>query len=156
MRTILIIGSILLAFLMGQVLAAPTAKYLIDATPGEDVLIHLDEWLTNNPIKQGELNRSDNVFLSPRSAVNIASTKDPKGIGRHIHVTVDEIVFIYKGEGEMYINGIWVPVKAGDLHVCPRGVSHATRALPGKELSFFNIFTPPQPKGTHDRMMIDQ
>jgi hypothetical protein len=78
MRTILIIGSILLAFLMGQVLAAPTAKYLIDATPGEDVLIHLDEWFAKNPIKEGQLNRSDNVFLSPRSAVNIASTKDER------------------------------------------------------------------------------
>ena len=156
MRTILIIGAIVGAFLMGQVLAAPTAKYLIDATPGEDVLIHLDEWFAKNPIKEGEVGRSDNVFSSPRSAVFIGSSKDPKGIGRHIHVTVDEIVFVYKGEGEMYINGKWVPVKAGDLHICPRGVAHATRVLPGKELSFFNIFTPPQPKGAHDRMMIDE
>jgi mannose-6-phosphate isomerase-like protein (cupin superfamily) len=156
MRTILIIGGILAAFLMGQVFAAPTAKYLIDATPGEGVLIHLDEWFAKNPIKEGEVGRSDNVFSSPRSAVFIGSTKDPKGIGRHIHVTVDEIVFVYKGEGEMYINGKWVPVKAGDLHVCPRGVAHASRALPGKELLIFNVFTPPQPKGAHDRMMIDE
>jgi mannose-6-phosphate isomerase-like protein (cupin superfamily) len=156
MRTILIIGAILAAFVMGQVFAAPTAKYLIDATPGEGVLIHLSEWFAANPIKEGEVSRSDNVFSSPRSAVFIGSSKDPKGIGRHIHVTVDEIVFIYKGEGEMYINGKWVPVKAGDLHACPRGVAHATRALPGKELLSFNIFTPPQPKGAHDRMMIDE
>jgi mannose-6-phosphate isomerase-like protein (cupin superfamily) len=156
MRTLLIIGAILAAFVMGQVFAAPTAKYLIDATPGEGVPIHLSEWFAANPIKEGEVSRSDNVFSSPRSAVFIGSSKDPKGIGRHIHVTVDEIVFIYKGEGEMYINGKWVPVKAGDLHVCPRGVAHATRALPGKELLSFNIFTPPQPKGAHDRMMIDE
>ncbi len=156
MRTILIIGAIVAAFLMGQVLAAPTAKYLIDATPGEGVLINLDEWFAKNPIKEGEVGRSDNVFSSPRSAVFIGSNKDPKGIGRHIHVTVDEIVFVYKGEGEMYLNGKWVPVKAGDLHFCPRGVAHATRALPGKELLSFNIFTPPQPKGAHDRVMIDE
>jgi mannose-6-phosphate isomerase-like protein (cupin superfamily) len=156
MRTIFIIGAILAAFLMGQVFAAPTAKYLIDATPGEGVLIHLDEWFAKNPIKEGEVGRSDNVFSSPRSAVFVGSTKDPKGIGRHIHVTVDEIVFVVKGEGEMYINGKWVPVKAGDLHVCPRGVAHASRALPGKELLIFNVFTPPQPKGAHDRMMIDE
>jgi mannose-6-phosphate isomerase-like protein (cupin superfamily) len=156
MRTILIIAVIVVAFLMGQVLAAPTAKYLIDATPGEDVLINLNEWFANNPIKEGLLSRSENVFSSPRSAVFIGSSKDPKGIGRHIHVTVDEIIFVYKGEGEMYINGKWVPIKAGDLHVCPRGVAHATRALPGKELLSFNIFTPPQPKGAHDRVMIDE
>jgi quercetin dioxygenase-like cupin family protein len=69
---------------------------------------------------------------------------------------VDEIVYIYKGEGELYINGSWVPVKASDLHFCPRGAVPATRALPGKELLIFNIFTPPQPKGAHDRMMLDE
>jgi mannose-6-phosphate isomerase-like protein (cupin superfamily) len=156
MRTILIIGSIFFAFLMGQVLAAPTAKYLIDSTPGEDVLINLDEWYANHPIKEGAASRSDNVFSSPRSAAFIGSSKDTKGIGRHIHVTVDEIVFVYKGEGEMYINGKWVPVKAGDLHFCPRGVAHASRALPGKDYLTFNIFAPPQPKGAHDRVMIDE
>ena len=155
MRTILILAAVLAAFLMGQVLAAPTAKYLIDATPGESVLIGLDDWFAKNPVKDGEA-RSDIVFSSPRSAMFIGSSKDTKGIGRHIHVTVDEIVFVYKGEGEMYINGNWVPVKAGDLHVCPRGVAHATRTLPGKELLIFNIFTPPQPKGAHDRVMIDE
>ena len=156
MRTLLIIGAIALAFLAGQVLGAPTAKYLIDSTPGEDVLINLDQWFSTHPIKEGELGRSDNVFSSPRSAVFVGSNKDPKGIGRHIHLTVDELVFIYKGEGEMFINGKWVPVKAGTLHVCPRGVAHATRALPGKELLSFNVFTPPQPKGAHDRVMIDE
>jgi mannose-6-phosphate isomerase-like protein (cupin superfamily) len=48
--------------------------------------------------------------------------------------TADEIVFVYKGEGEMYINSKWVPVKAGDLYVCPRGVAHTSRALPGRKL----------------------
>jgi len=156
MRTMVIIGAIALAFLAGQVLGAPTAKYLIDSTPGEDVLINLDEWFSTHPVKEGQLGRSDNVFSSPRSALFIGTNKDPKGIGRHMHVTVDELVFIYKGEGEMYINGKWVPVKAGDLHVCPRGVAHATRALPGKELLSFNMFSPPQPKGAHDRVMIDE
>ena len=95
-------------------------------------------------------------MFSPRAELLILTTKSPKGLGRHIHLTVDEIVFVYKGEGEMYINGNWVPVKAGDLHVCPRGVAHATRALPGKELMTFNILTPAQPKSGHDRVMIDE
>jgi len=154
MRIIIIIGSILLAFLTGQVLAAPTAQYLIDATPGEGVLINLDEWYAKNPPKEGQPGRSDNVFSSPRSAVFIGQTKDPKGAGRHIHVVVDEIIFVYKGEGEMYLNGKWVPIKAGDLHFCPRGVAHGIRPLPEKELLIFNIFTPPQPKGG-DRATID-
>ncbi len=156
MRTILIIASIVLAFFLGQVFAAPTAKYLIDATPGEDVLINLDDWYAKNPIKEGDLVRSEMVFTSPRSALFVGRSKDTKGIGRHMHVTVDELVFVYKGEGEMYINGKWVSVKAGDLHVCPRGVTHATRTAPGKELLTFNMFSPPQPKGAHDRVMLDE
>jgi mannose-6-phosphate isomerase-like protein (cupin superfamily) len=156
MRTILIVGSIFLAFLMGQVLAAPTAKYLIDSTPGEAVLINLEEWFSTHPVKEGQLSRFDNVFSSPRAALFCGTLKDPKGIGRHIHLTADEIVYVYKGEGEMYINGQWLPVKAGDLHVCPRGVAHASRSLPGKELLLFNIFAPPQPKGGNDRVMIDE
>jgi len=120
------------------------------------VLINLDEWFAAHPIGEGKLGRSDNVFSSPRATLFIGRNKDTKGIGRHLHLTVDELVFIYKGEGEMYINGKWVPVKAGDLHVCPRGVAHATRALPGKELLSFNMFSPPQPKGAHDRVMIDE
>jgi hypothetical protein len=63
---------------------------------------------------------------------------------------------MYKGEGEIYNNGTWVPVKASDLHVCPCGLAHATRALPGKELMTFNILTPAQPKGGHDRVMISE
>jgi len=110
MRKISIITSIVIAFFIGSVFAAPTAKYLIDATPGENVLIHLDEWFSTHPIKEGTTSRSDNVFSSPRSAVFVGSNKDLKGLGRHMHVTVDEIVFVYKGEGEMYINGKWVPV----------------------------------------------
>jgi mannose-6-phosphate isomerase-like protein (cupin superfamily) len=155
MRRILFIGAIVLAFVAGQVLAAPTIKYLIDSTPEEDVLISLDEWFSTHPVKEGTPARSDNVFSSPRSALFI-TTVGPKGVGRHMHVVVDELVYIYKGEGEMYINGKWVPVKAGDLHVCPRGVAHGIRPLPGKQLLAFNMFSPPQPKGAHDRVMIDE
>jgi quercetin dioxygenase-like cupin family protein len=155
MRTILIVGAILGAFFMWTVVAAPIAKHLIDATPAESVLINLDEWYASHPIKDGELGRSDTVYSSPRSNLSINSSKDAKGLGRHIHTNVDEIIIVYKGEGEIYVNGKWTPVKAGDIHVCPRGVAHATRAVAGKEYQSFNIFTPPQPKGG-DRVMIDQ
>ncbi len=155
MRTILIISAILGAFLMGTVLAAPSAKHLVDATPPESVLVSLPDWYAAHPIKEGTKGRSDNIFSSPRSAVNINSSTDTKGLGRHIHTNVDEIIYVYKGEGEIYINGKWTPVKAGDIHICPRGVAHATRAVAGKEYLSFNIFTPPQPKGT-DRVMIDE
>jgi quercetin dioxygenase-like cupin family protein len=62
---------------------------------------------------------------------------------------------VYKGTGEMFQNGKWVSLKVGDLHICPRGVAHGLRASGGGEISIISIFTPPQPKGGNDRVMID-
>jgi quercetin dioxygenase-like cupin family protein len=155
MKTILIIGSLLCFIFCGQVSAAPMAKHLIDSTPDQAVIIGLDEWFATHPIKEGT-GRSDKIFESPRNSVTLTTNKDPKGIGRHIHTSVDEIIYVHKGAGEMYINGKWAPVKAGDLHVCPRGVAHATRAAGGGEFSYISIFTPSQPKGGNDRVMIDE
>ncbi len=83
-------------------------------------------------------------------AIIHSQTESPRGLAL---TSVDVILGFM---ALTYINGKWVPVKAGDLHVCPRGVAHATRTLPGKELLTFNMFTPPQPKGAHDRVMIDE
>ncbi len=154
MRKIMIVGALFVVFFFGQVAAAPVAQHLIDSVPAQAVLIHLDEWFASHPAKEGA-SRGDIVFASPRSTVSLTTNRDAKGLGRHIHTTVDEIIYVYRGAGEMYINGSWVPVKAGDFHVCPRGVAHATRAAAGSELQYISIFTPPQPKGGNDRVMID-
>ena len=157
MRTIFGVMFIFLFVVYGQAFAAPTAKILIDSTPDQAVLIPLDEWFAEHLIKEGQATRGDKVYESPRCSVTVLTHKDPLPIvGRHIHLTTDEVVLVYKGEGEMYINGQWVPVKAGTLHICPRGVAHATRALPGRELWLISIFSPPQPKGGNDRVMLDE
>jgi mannose-6-phosphate isomerase-like protein (cupin superfamily) len=157
MRTVLGVVFIFLFVVYGQAFAAPTAKILIDSTPDQAVLIPLDQWFAEHLIKEGQASRGDKIYESPRCTVTVLTSKDPLPvIGRHIHLTTDEVVFVYKGEGEMYINGQWVPVKAGTLHVCPRGVAHATRALPGKELWLISIFSPPQPRGSSDRVMLDE
>ena len=50
-------------------------------------------------------------------------------------------------KGEILVNGEWKPVKAGDVHVCPRGIAHDTRALE-ENLQYLSIFTPHLPAGT--------
>ncbi len=157
MKAILSGMFILLFVVWGQAFAAPTAKILIDSTPDQAVLLPLDQWFAEHPIKEAQTTKGDKVYESPRCSLTLVTHKDPLPVvGRHIHLTTDEVVLVHKGEGEMYINGQWVPVKAGTLHVCPRGVAHATRALPGKELWLISIFSPPQPKGTNDRVMLDE
>ncbi len=50
-------------------------------------------------------------------------------------------------DGEILVNGEWKPVQAGDVHVCPRGIVHDTRALE-ENLQYISIFTPHLPPGT--------
>jgi len=151
MRTILMTGFMVLFLLSGQTLAQPLAKHLIDSKPGEAVLIGLGEWFAAHPLKEGKV-RNERVYESSRDTINMLVLKDVT-IGRHLHTSVDEIVYVYKGSGEMNINGKWVPVKAGDLHVCPRGVAHATRAG-DEELWVISIFSPPMP-AAGDRVTIE-
>ena len=151
MRTILMTGLIVLFLLSGQTPAQPLAKHLIDSKPGEAVLIGLGEWFAAHPLKEGKV-RNERVYESSRDTINMLVLKDVT-IGRHLHTSVDEIVYVYKGSGELNLNGKWVPVKAGDLHVCPRGVAHATRAG-AEELWVISIFSPPMP-AAGDRVTIE-
>jgi quercetin dioxygenase-like cupin family protein len=68
-------------------------------------------------------------------------------IGAHFHTVSDEVVIVVGGRGEILVNGEWKPVKQGDVHVCPRGIVHDTRAL-AENLQYISIFTPHLPPGT--------
>ena len=151
MRKILLIGFMVLFLLSGQALAQPLAKHLIDSKPAEAVLMSLGEWFAAHPLTEGKI-RNERVYESSRDTINLLILKDTT-IGRHLHTIVDEIVYVYKGSGEMNINGKWVPVKAGDLHVCPRGVAHSTRAG-AEEMWVISIFSPPMP-AAGDRVTIE-
>jgi len=152
MRSILIIGFLFVFLFSGQVLAEPIAKHLIDAEPGEALLIDVEKWFQAHPIEKG-LARFGLVFKSPRAQVIFIRVKGAP-LGRHIHTQVDELIYIYKGRGEIYINGKWTPVKAGYFHTSPRGVAHSIRTGVDEEVWFIAFFTDPLPPGG-DRAMID-
>ena len=155
LRRILVAVGLVLALVVGIRIGARAAeKKAIDSTPPESILVNLDGFYAQHALQPGEPTRADKVFSSPRCVVNLVSNKGPL-IGRHIHTSCDEIVFVYKGSGEMYINDKWIPVKAGDLHVCPSGVAHATRVVGEGIMEVISIFTPPQ-AGGNDRIMLDQ
>ncbi|HWR38904.1 MAG TPA: cupin domain-containing protein [Patescibacteria group bacterium] len=127
---------------------------LIEGKNDTGLLIDLDEWYAAHPLKAGDATRGDNAYASSRAKVDFVTNKGPL-IGRHHHSSCEEIVFVYKGQGEMYIDGQWVPVKAGDLHINPRGVIHATRVVGDDEMQVFCIFSPPQANG-NDKIFLDQ
>jgi len=129
--------------LAGPVIGDPS---LIDAGLEKGIVVDLDTWFAAHPLKAGAPSRSDTVFKSPRTEV-VTTTNRGSPIGIHHHRTADELVLVHKGRGEIHVDGKWVPVKAGDLHVNPRGVLHATRVAGGEDLLVVSIFTPPRAGG---------
>jgi len=153
MHTILIIGSIIFFLFSGQAFAQPIAKQLLDAKPQEGLLLDVEKWFQEHPIK-GRLTNFETVFKSPRGEVLFLRAKGAY-LASHSHSQVDELVYIYKGRGEVYLNGKWVPCQAGEFHTAPRGVAHALRTDGVEELWLICIFTDPIPP-LGDRVMINE
>ena len=137
----------------GQAFAQPMAKHLLDAKPAEGLLIDVEKWFQEHPIEKGKV-KVETVFQSPRGQVLFLRGKGSY-LPRHIHSVVDEIQYIYKGRGEVYLNGKWVPCKAGEFHAAPRGVAHALRTDGNEELWLICFFTDPVPP-PNDRIIIDE
>ena len=121
-------------------------KGLIDSTPGVAVLVDLVAHHAGRVLPQKGVD-SHLAYESPRIQLMIRTAVKGTTIGTHFHTVCDEIVVVTGGRGELLINGEWKPVRAGDVHVCPRGVAHDTRALE-EDLQFLSIFSPHLPPGT--------
>ncbi|HWQ60849.1 MAG TPA: cupin domain-containing protein [Negativicutes bacterium] len=134
----------------GTGIGAPT---LLDTQYKKNFVVSLDKFYAEHPLKAGTATRGDGVFKSPRAEIVLVTNHGPL-IGRHYHSSADEIVYVHKGQGEMYIDGVWIPVKGGDLHINPRGVYHATRVA-GEDMLVYSIFAPPQANG-NDKIFLDK
>jgi quercetin dioxygenase-like cupin family protein len=121
-------------------------KGLIDSSPAIALLLDLGRYYPGRTLPEKGVD-SEVVFDSPRSQVMVRTAVKGTAIGGHFHSVTDEIVVVTGGSGEILVNGEWHPVKRGDVHVCPRGVVHDTRAL-AENLQYLSIFTPHLPPGT--------
>ncbi|MFZ1377890.1 MAG: cupin domain-containing protein [Geothrix sp.] len=123
-----------------------TPKGLIDSTPNVALLVHLNEYYAQR-ILPGKGVDSEVVYECPRTQMMIRTAVKGTTVGTHFHTVCDEYVVVVGGKGEIMVNGEWTPVKLGDVHVCPRGIIHDTRALE-ENLQYLSIFTPHLPAGT--------
>ena len=121
-------------------------KGLIDSTPDVASLINLREFYAGRQLPEKGVD-SQVVFDCPRTQLMVRTAVKGTTIGTHFHTVSDEIVVVVGGKGEIMVNGEWKPVKMGDVHVCPRGIIHDTRALE-ENLQYLSIFTPHLPPGT--------
>jgi len=125
---------------------------LLDTQYKKGYIVNLDEWYAAHPIQAGTTWRSDPAMGTPRNQLMIAQQPT---LAVHYHGSADEIIYTYKGIGEIYINGEWVKVHPGEIHFCPRGFMHGIRPVAGGgEFKIFAVFTPPQANGS-DRIFVD-
>jgi quercetin dioxygenase-like cupin family protein len=72
-------------------------------------------------------------FLTPEGAFGagklFSRTVIPAGasIGAHRHDGEFEVYYLLSGEADVLDDGEWVALKAGDVHVCASGETHAIR-----------------------------
>jgi len=122
---------------------------LLDTQHKKGALFNLDEWYAKNPIEPGKTFRIDPVMGTLRGQLMIAQKPS---LPVHYHGSADEIIYVYNGTGEMYINGEWTKLNAGDIHFCPRALIHGIRpADKDKDFKIFAVFAPPQ-AGGNDRI----
>jgi len=121
-------------------------KGLIDSTPDTAILLNLREYYGQRVLPEAGLD-SEVVYDCPRTQLMVRTAVKGTSIGKHFHTVCDEYVIVVGGSGEILVNGEWKPVKMGDVHVCPRGIVHDTRATE-ENLQYLSIFTPHLPPGT--------
>lgn len=140
-------AAILMALVcIGMVGAADIPKGLVDSKLDQALYINLDEWYAQHPVGDKKGLIADTVYSSPRTMVTVRTGVKGWIAGPHYHATTDEVVVVVGGNGEILVNGKWVQVKTEDIHVCPRGVVHDTRAL-DENFRFLSIYSPQLPPG---------
>jgi len=122
---------------------------LVDTQYKTNYLVTLDEWYAAHPVPAGQSMRVDPPWGTLRNQMMIA--QKPK-LDPHYHGSADEMIYVYKGVGEMLLKGEWVTVKAGEIHFCPRGFIHGIRPV-SDDFKIFAVFTPPQANG-NDRIFV--
>ena len=123
-----------------------TLKGLVDSTPAEAILLHLRDVYASRTLPETGVD-SLIAYDCPRTQLMVRTAVKGTSVGTHFHTVCDEYVIVVGGKGEIMVNGTWTPVKMGDVHVCPRGIIHDTRALE-ENLQYLSIFTPHLPPGS--------
>ena len=74
--------------------------------------------------KGGEKEMAAKMFFDGMNRILKGRLAPGASIGLHTHDTSSEVIIITKGCGCVIYDGEKIPVKAGDVHYCPKGHSH--------------------------------
>ena len=123
------------------------------ANTTEQILTQIDDILKENPLSPKDKVQMINVVQDDTTTINVARFIEGAEVKAHFHKSHDEMVYVLKGSGQMFVNGKWTDVKPGTFHFNPMNKIHATKNTGKEHLVIFSIFTPPM-KET-DRYFVD-
>jgi mannose-6-phosphate isomerase-like protein (cupin superfamily) len=130
----------IIVFLALSLLTTVPAKA---ANTTEQILISIDDILAANPLSATDKVQMINVVQDDTITINVARFVEGAEVKPHFHKTHDEMVYVLKGSGQMFINGNWIDVKPGIFHFNPMNKVHATKNTGKEHLVIFSIFSPP-------------
>lgn len=124
---------------------------LVDTQFMKGAIIDLQKWAAEHPIAAGQGMRADFTMGTPRNQMVVGQKP---ALGPHHHGSADEIIYVQRGAGEMYINGQWVKVTPGTIHFNARGYIHGIRPT-SDDFLITALFTPPPANGS-DRIFVTE
>ncbi len=78
-------------------------------------------------------------FVDENNKIMLSHLKPGANIGYHTHEMNSEIILVLSGEGYFEYDDTTERVKAGDVHYCPQGHSHAFYNDRKEDLAYFAI-----------------
>ncbi len=138
-KTSFINWAIFACLMLSLAAAAPATA----AGAPEQILTQIDDILKANPLKPTDKIQMISVVQDDTVSIFVARFVEGAEVKPHLHKTHDEMVYVLKGSGQMFINGNWNDVKTGTFHFNPMNKVHATKNTGKEPLVIFSIFTPP-------------
>lgn len=86
--------------------------------------------------KGGEKEARMSIFFDGMNRIMRGRLSPGASIGMHTHTDSSEIIMVTNGCGCVIYDDARIPVKAGDVHYCPKGHSHSLVNDSDAELEF--------------------
>ena len=130
-------GIVVCLFLCFSTLAPVSAQ---DTT--DQIISQLDEILTQNPLPSGQKAQTIKIAEDNTITFTIMRVTEGAGLKPHFHKTHDEVIYVIRGTGQIFVNDKWVDVKPGSVHFNPIGKVHSSKQTGTEPLIGISIFTP--------------
>jgi mannose-6-phosphate isomerase-like protein (cupin superfamily) len=119
-----------------------TATNVSAADTTGQIFTQVDDILKANPLKPAETLQMINIAQDETISLFIVRMVDGHVVKKHFHKTHDEVIFIIKGAGQIFVNEEWVSLKPGSIHFNPIGKIHSTKQTGNEPLVYISVFTP--------------